>query len=135
MSQVRTVYPNSCQIEMLSVSLKHINKNDGDCIVYRKEMFVLTMYSTHCIYAYIHSDSQRGIPLFGLLFPISSKSYFIFTIPQRGWHIQVLLLDQLLSTCWNEKSHSWPTMRDRFDDPSCMSGCSTTELWHWLHAI
>ena len=33
-----------------------------------------------------HSDSERGNPLrpHGLLFPISSKSYFICTIPETG---------------------------------------------------
>ena len=33
-----------------------------------------------------HSDSERGIPLppHGLLFPISSKGYFICIIPQTG---------------------------------------------------
>ena len=35
-----------------------------------------------------HSDSKRGnlaLP-HGLLFPISSKGSFIYTIPQTGWH-------------------------------------------------
>ena len=33
-----------------------------------------------------HSDSEKGNPLppHGLLFPISSKGYFICTIPQTG---------------------------------------------------
>ena len=31
-------------------------------------------------------------PLYGLLFLISSKGYFICTIPQTGWHIKQLLL-------------------------------------------
>ena len=33
-----------------------------------------------------HSDSEKGNPLLqhGLLFPISSKGYFICTIPQTG---------------------------------------------------
>ena len=36
-----------------------------------------------------HSDSDRGnqLPPHGLLFPISSKGYFICTIPQTGYHI------------------------------------------------
>ena len=36
-----------------------------------------------------HSDSERGNPLppHGLLFPISSKGYFIYIIPQTGYHI------------------------------------------------
>ena len=43
------------------------------------------------LYGYIimvkdHSDSERGnlLPAHGLLFPISSKGYFICTIPQTG---------------------------------------------------
>ena len=58
----------------------------------RKEMFYLTMHSTHFIDCYMvsdlvkdHSDSKRGNPLpHGLLFPISSKGSFICTIPQTG---------------------------------------------------
>ena len=36
-----------------------------------------------------HSDSERGnsLPLHVLLFPISSKGYFIYTIPQTRKHI------------------------------------------------
>ena len=36
-----------------------------------------------------HTDSERGNPLppHGLLFPISSKGSFIWTIPQAGQHI------------------------------------------------
>ena len=57
-------------------------------------MFSLTTHSTHFIYGYMtsdlmvkdHSDSERGnpLPLHGLLFPISSKGYFICIIPQTG---------------------------------------------------
>ena len=52
----------------------------------RKEMFYLTTHSTHFIYGYMasdmvkdHSHSERVNPLppHGLLFPISSKGYFI----------------------------------------------------------
>ena len=59
----------------------------------RKEMFYLTMLSTHFIYSYMvsdmvkdHSDSERGNLLLphGLLFLISSKGSFICTIPQTG---------------------------------------------------
>ena len=59
----------------------------------RKEIFYLTMHSTHFIYGYMASDiwertfySERGNPLspHGLLFPISSKGSFICTIPQTG---------------------------------------------------
>ena len=47
------------------------------------EMFYLTMPSTHFIYSYIASDSERGnsLPPPGLLFPISSKGSFIYIIP------------------------------------------------------
>ena len=61
-------------------------------------MFYLTTHSTHFvffIYGYMasniimlkdHSDSERGNPLppHGLLFPISTKSTFICSIPQTG---------------------------------------------------
>ena len=55
----------------------------------RKEMFYLTMHSTHFIYGDMvkdHSDSERGNPLppCVLLFPISSKGSFICIIPQTG---------------------------------------------------
>ena len=58
----------------------------------RKQMLYLMMHSTHFIYGYMasdmvkdHSDSETGNPLLphGLLFPISSKSSFIYTIPDR----------------------------------------------------
>ena len=47
-----------------------------------KEMFYLMTHSTHFIYSYMASDSERGNllpPLHGLLFPISSKGSFICT--------------------------------------------------------
>ena len=63
-------------------------------VIGRKEMFYLTMHSTHFILrlygvGYMvkdYSDSERGKPLppHGLLFPISSKGSFICTIPQTG---------------------------------------------------
>ena len=36
-----------------------------------------------------HTDNESGNPLspHGLLFPINSKGYFIYTIPQTGYHI------------------------------------------------
>ena len=66
--------------------IKNENKKEG-----RKEMFYLTMHSTHFIYGYIvkdHSDNERGslLPPHGLLFPISSKGSFICTIPDRISH-------------------------------------------------
>ena len=60
-----------------------------------------------------HSDSEIGNPLppHGLLFPISSKGYFICIIPQKGYNIP-------RSTGWNEKKLNRSTMKDRSDDPS-----------------
>ena len=54
------------------------------------------------------SDSKRGIPLppDGLLFPIGSKSYFIWNIPRTGYHIPQALLPH------------GTIMRNRSDDPS-----------------
>ena len=52
-------------------------------------MFYLATHSTHFIYVYMASDSERGntLPPHGLLFPINSKCSFICTIPQTGLHI------------------------------------------------
>ena len=56
---------------------------DLSLVCIRKEMFYLTMHSTHFICSYMvkdHSDSKRGNtlpPLHGLLFLISSKGSFI----------------------------------------------------------
>ena len=59
----------------------------------RKEMFYLTMHSTHFIYGYMAShmvknpsDSERGnlLPPHLLHFLISSKGSFICIIPQTG---------------------------------------------------
>ena len=74
----------------------HARKREGLLVRGRnrkKEMFYLTTHSTHFIYGYMaldiivvkdHSDSERGNPLppHGLFFPISSKGYFVYTIPQ-----------------------------------------------------
>ena len=50
----------------------------------RKELFYLRLYGVgHMVKG--HSDSERGNPLpplHGLIFPISSKDYFICTIQQ-----------------------------------------------------
>ena len=63
------------------------------CLVFErwKEMFYLTTHSTYFVYGYMalgiwHSDSERGNPLppHGLLFPISSKGYFICIITHTG---------------------------------------------------
>ena len=56
----------------------------------KKEMFYLTMHSTHFIYSYMasdmvknHSDSEGGNP-HGLLFQISNKGSFVCAIPHTG---------------------------------------------------
>ena len=53
-----------------------------------------------------HSDSEKGNLLLphGLLFPNSSKSSFICTIPDRIAHTRPLL-HQSWSTGWNKKSY------------------------------
>ena len=63
-----------------------------------------------------HSDSERGnhlSPLSGLFFPISSKGYFICTIPQT-----LTLLHKSRWTGWNEKYLNGSTISERFDEPS-----------------
>ena len=67
-----------------------------------------------------YSDNERGNPLppHGQLFPISSKSSFICSIPQTGYHIPRPLLHQSWSTGWDEKYLNGSTMKDRSDDPS-----------------
>ena len=81
--------------EMIQVYKVYLNgKTYASKLEGRKEMFYLTMHSTHfiiwlCGIGHIvkdESDSERGIPLplHGLFFPISSKGSFICIIPQRG---------------------------------------------------
>ena len=70
--------------------------------------FYLRLYGvTHMVKDY--SDSERGNPLppHGLLFPISSKGYFISIIPQKGQHIPRPLLHQSWSTGLNDKIAQW----------------------------
>ena len=66
--------------------------------------FYLQLYADrHIIKDY--SDSEKRnllLPLDGLLFLISSRGSFIYTIPQTGLHIPCPLLQQLWSTGWNE---------------------------------
>ena len=52
-----------------------------------------------------HSVSERGKtqPPHGVLFPISSKGYFIYIMPQTGKRIPWPLFHQSWSTGWNEK--------------------------------
>ena len=63
-----------------------------------------------------HSDSEKGNPLppHRLLFPISSKGYFICTIPQAGKH-NTYSREALAGT---RNSSMGSTMKDRSDDPS-----------------
>ena len=66
--------------------------------------FYLRLYSVrHMVKD--HSDSERGNPLppHRLLFPNSSKGYFICIIPQTGSYIPRPLLHQSWITGWNEK--------------------------------
>ena len=60
-----------------------------------------------------HSDSERGNPLppHGLLFPISSKGYFICIIPQTGWHIPQPLLHQSWTLAGTRNSSMGPPWR------------------------
>ena len=54
-------------------------------LIRKEEMFILLMHSTHFIYSYMvndHIDCERRnplMPLYGLLFWISSKGSFICT--------------------------------------------------------
>ena len=59
------------------------------------------------------SDSKRGnpLPLYRLLFPISSKGSFICIIPQTGYHIPQHLLHQSWSTGWMRNSSMGPPWR------------------------
>ena len=77
--------PNKVEFKLLITGVKRRRK--------KKEMFYLTMHSTHFIYGYMasdmvkdDSDSKRGNPLppQRLLFPISCKGSFICIIPQTG---------------------------------------------------
>ena len=78
----------------------------------RKEMFYLTMHSTHFIYGFMvkdQSERERGNPPLphGPIVSISSKGSFICIIPQTGYLIPQPLLHQSWSTGWmtgwNEK--------------------------------
>ena len=78
-----------------------------------REMFYLTMHSTHFIYGYMASDIWLRTILIareetrcchiGILFPINSKGSFICTIPHTGYHIPRPLLHQSWSTGWSKK--------------------------------
>ena len=78
----------------------------------RKEMFYLTMQSTHFIYGYMASDiwlrtivivrEETRCRHIGYS-TINNKGSFICTIPQTGQHIPQPVLHQSWSTGWNEK--------------------------------
>ena len=65
---------------------KEVRKKKGN-VLFNDALntFYLRLYSVRHMVKN-HSDSDRGNPLppHGLLFPISSKGYFICTIPQTG---------------------------------------------------
>ena len=63
--------------------------------------FYLRLYGIrHMVKDHSDSERERGNPLLphGLLFPISSKGYFICAVPQTGQHIPQPLLHQSWST-------------------------------------
>ena len=97
----------------------------------RKEMFYLTMHSTHFIYGYMasdichdmvkdQSDSERGNPLppHGLLFPINSNGSFICTIPDRIAHTTAFVTPVVEHWLEREIAQWVHPMKDRSDDPS-----------------
>ena len=101
---------NTNQISILKFKTKHfsnkiINKNKE-----RRKCFI-QQRTKHILFTVIwcqikdNSDSDRGNLLLphGLLFLISSKGSFKYTIPQTGQHIPLPLLHQSWSTGWIEK--------------------------------
>ena len=87
-------------------------------------MFYLTTHSTHFIYSYMvkdHSDSERGNPLppHRLLFPISSKGYFILHHPtDRIAHTTAFVTPVVEHWLEREITQWVHPMKDRSDDPS-----------------
>ena len=86
----------------------------------RKEMFYLTTHSTHFIYGYMASDSERGNPLLphGLLFQINSKGSFICTIPDRIAHTTAFVTPVVEHWLEREIAQWVHLMKDQSDDPS-----------------
>ena len=66
-----------------------------------------------------HSDSERGNPLppHGLLFLISSKGYFICTIPDRITHTTAFVTPVVGHWLEREIAQWVHPMKDRSDDP------------------
>ena len=72
-------------------------RKEGRCVLFNDALntFYLRLYGVgHMVKD--HLDSERGNPLppHELLFPISSKGYFICIIPETGKHIPRPLLHQ-----------------------------------------
>ena len=94
----------------------------------RKEMFYLTMLSTHFILRLYgvghmvkdHSNIERGNPLppHGLLFLINSKGSFICTIPDRIAHTMAFVTPVVEHWLEREIAQWVHPMKDRSDDLS-----------------
>ena len=65
----------------------------------RKKIFYLMVHSSHGVGHMVKDQSDTEKSLHGLFFPISSKGFIIYTIPD----ILLPLLCQLWSTGWNKK--------------------------------
>ena len=114
----------------------HLLKTEG----WRKNMFYLTTHSTHFylrLYgvdhkAKDHSDSERGNPLpplNGVLFPISSKGYFIWAHPaERIPHTMAETVNSPLGPPWRIDPTTHRTMSDwsYLGATSRSNQCSTT---------
>ena len=107
----------------------------------RKEMFYLTMYSTHMIKDY--SDSEGGntlLPLHGLLFSICSQSSFICTIREGrmySTHFIYIIWWRITQTGKKEaRSHHfigysfWLAARDLLYAPSYIPQPLLHQLWN-----
>ena len=76
------------ETSIMKLNVRTLKSQEG-----RKEMFYLTTHSTHFIYDIWRQTYGRGqlieggnsLPPHGLLFPISSKGYFICIIKQTGY--------------------------------------------------
>ena len=81
-----------------------------------RNYFYLTTHSTHFIYGYMASDSEKGNPLppHRLLLSISSKGSFICTIPHTTAFVTPVVEHWL-----ERETAQWVhPMKDRSDDPS-----------------
>ena len=100
------------------VLIKHPSIIEG-----RKEIFYLTMHSTHFIYGYMvkdHSDSEKGNPLppHRLPFTINSKGSFIYTIPDRIAHTTAFVTPVVEHWLEQEIAQWVHHIKDRSDDSS-----------------